>query len=59
MLKKRIVFALLWDAGFFCQSRNFRLQRVGDYQWLTRQYRFDLVARAIDELVTQVSELID
>lgn len=51
MLKKRIIFALLWDDGFFCQSRNFRLQRVGDYQWLTRHYRFDLVARAIDELV--------
>lgn len=51
MLKKRIIFALLWDEGWFCLSRNFRLQRVGDYTWLTKQYNFERVAQAIDELL--------
>ena len=50
MLKKRLAFALLWDGGHFSLSRNFRLQRVGDYAWLTKQYRFEDVAQAIDEL---------
>lgn len=51
MLKKRLIFALLWDQGHFCLSRNFRLQRVGDLAWLTEKYNFASVANSIDELV--------
>lgn len=51
MLKKRLIFALLWDSGHFCLSRNFRLQRIGDMRWLTEQYHFASVAASIDELL--------
>ncbi len=30
MLKKRLIFTLLYDRGSFMLSRNFRLQKVGD-----------------------------
>lgn len=51
MLKKRLIFALLWDSGHFCLSRNFRLQRIGNREWLTDQYHFASVANSIDELL--------
>lgn len=51
MLKKRLLFVLLWDGGSFSLSRNFRLQHVGNFQWLTQQYDFGTVAASIDELV--------
>ena len=38
MLKKRIIFTLLYCDGFFVQSRNFDTQRVGDLNWLIKQY---------------------
>jgi cyclase len=51
VLKKRIIFTLLYDNGFFNLSRNFRLQRVGDLDWLIRNYDFARTASYIDELV--------
>lgn len=51
MLKKRIIFTLLYDSGSFMLSRNFRLQRVGDLEWLQRNYNFDHIAFFIDELI--------
>ncbi len=51
MLRKRIIFALIYSDGFFNQSRNFRLQRVGDLTWLERNYRFQNIAFSLDELV--------
>lgn len=51
MLKKRIIFTLLYDAGAFMLSRNFRLQRVGDLNWLQRNYNFAHIAFFIDELI--------
>jgi len=50
-LKKRLMFALLYDGGHFMLSRNFRLQRVGDIEWLERNYAFRETALSIDELV--------
>lgn len=50
MLKKRLIFTLLWDQGYFSLSRNFRLQHVGDLTWLTDKYHFAAVASSIDEL---------
>jgi cyclase len=33
------------------QSRNFRLQKVGDLHWLEKNYKFQNIAFALDELV--------
>ena len=51
MLKKRIIFTLLYDQGTFVLSRNFRLQKVGDLRWLKENYDFSRVAFSIDELI--------
>lgn len=51
MLKKRLVFTLLYDRGFFMLSRNFRLQKVGDLRWLQKNYNFSHITFSIDELI--------
>lgn len=51
MLKKRLIFTLLYEQGSFVLSRNFRRQRIGDWNWLKVNYSFDSIAEAIDELV--------
>lgn len=51
MLKKRLIFTLLYNKGAFMLSRNFRLQRVGDVNWLNKNYNFGHIATAIDELI--------
>lgn len=33
------------------QSRNFRLQKVGDLNWLEKNYRFQKIAFSLDELI--------
>lgn len=49
--KKRLIFTLLYCEGFFFLSRNFRLQKVGDINWLKKNYNFYKVALQLDELV--------
>jgi len=51
VLKKRLIFTLLYDSGDFVLSRNFRLQRVGDIKWLQKNYNFSQIAHYIDELI--------
>jgi len=51
MLKKRIIFTLLYNEGHFVLSRNFRLQKVGNLDWLQRNYDFSKIAFYIDELI--------
>jgi imidazole glycerol-phosphate synthase subunit HisF len=51
MLKKRVIFTLLYDDGYFMLSRNFRLQGVGDLDWLIKNYDFSKISFSIDELV--------
>jgi cyclase len=51
MLKKRLIFSLLYSDGFFVLSRNFRLQRVGNLEWLKNNYDFSRITYSIDELV--------
>lgn len=51
MLRKRVIFTLIYADGYFHQSRNFRLQRVGNLQWLEKNYNFKDVAKYIDELI--------
>jgi len=51
MLRNRIIFSLIYNNGAFMQSRNFRLQRVGDINWLEKNYKFQQIAGSLDELV--------
>jgi len=51
MLRKRIIFTLIYANGFFNQSRNFRLQKVGDIRWLEKNYKFQDIAFSLDELI--------
>jgi len=51
MLKKRIIFTLLYNDGQFMLSRNFRLQKVGNLEWLQKNYNFAHISFFIDELI--------
>lgn len=51
MLKKRLIFTLLYSQGQFMLSRNFRLQKVGDLRWLKTNYDFSHISYSIDELI--------
>ena len=51
MFYKRITFSLLYSEGYFYLSRNFRLQKVGDIEWLEKNYSFNETCQYIDELV--------
>tara|TARA_Y100001970_G_scaffold291487_1_gene428816 strand:+ start:2711 stop:3505 length:795 start_codon:yes stop_codon:yes gene_type:complete len=51
MLKKRIIFALLYSDGYFHLSRNFRLQKVGNLDWLIHNFGFGETCHFIDELM--------
>lgn len=51
MLKKRLIFTLLYNQGEFMLSRNFRLQKVGDLKWLQSNYNFSHISFSIDELI--------
>lgn len=51
MLRKRIIFALIYSDGNFMQSRNFRLQKVGNLHWLEKNYKFQNISFALDELI--------
>jgi len=51
MLKKRLIFILFFQDGFFHLSRNFTLQKVGDSNWLIDKFKFLSIGDYIDELV--------
>lgn len=51
MLKKRVIFALLFEKNHFVLSRNFNLQRFGDFNWLSNNYNFKKITFSIDELL--------
>ena len=51
MVKKRLIFTLLYNDGGFMLSRNFRLQRAGNIEWLKNNYNFKNIAFSIDELI--------
>ena len=51
MLKKRLIFTLLYSDGQFMLSRNFRLQKVGNLNWLQTNYDFSHISYFIDELI--------
>ena len=51
MGKPRLCFTLLYSDGDFCLSRNFKIQKVGDLEWIKTNYEFESISRSIDELV--------
>lgn len=51
MLKKRLIFTLLFSDGYFMLSRNFQLQKVGDIIWLEKNYKFFETSKYIDEII--------
>jgi imidazole glycerol-phosphate synthase subunit HisF len=51
MLKKRVIFTLLFNGGNYMLSRNFQLQQVGDLNWLKENYVFSKISFSIDELI--------
>jgi cyclase len=51
MLKNRLIFTLLYNNGTHMLSRNFRLQTVGNLEWVKEYYNFNAIAFSIDELV--------
>jgi cyclase len=51
MLRKRIIFTLIYSDNYFMQSRNFRLQKVGNLDWLKKNYKFQKIAFSLDELI--------
>lgn len=51
MLRKRIIFTLIYENSKFNQSRNFRLQKVGDINWLEKNYKFKDIVFSLDELI--------
>lgn len=51
MLRNRLIFGLIYNNGGFMQSRNFRLQKVGDINWLEKNYKFQKTSFSLDELV--------
>jgi len=54
---KRIIFTLLYEDGYFIQSRNFRKQKVGNINWLFQNYQFDKISYGLDEVqIIDVSE---
>ena len=51
MLRKRLIFTLIYSNGNYMLSRNFRLQKVGNLDWLNKHYSFKDIAFSIDELI--------
>ena len=47
---KRIIFTLLYSSGQFVLSRNFRIQNIGDIDWLLKNYNLGEVTKGIDEI---------
>ena len=51
MLKQRIIFTLLYDNGYYIQSRNFRRQKIGNAKWINKNYNFSYISKFIDDLI--------
>ena len=48
---KRIIFCLYFKDGYFYLSRNFKLQKVGNLEWLIENFKFHNTSTYVDELV--------
>ena len=59
MLRKRIIFTLIYADGYFNQSRNFRLQKVGNINWLEQNYKFKEISYFSDINVQHTNEIFN
>jgi len=50
-IAKRIIFVLLYSNGNFFLSRNFNLQKVGNLEWLKKNFQFLKFIFSIDEII--------
>ena len=50
MIKKRIIFTFYYYEGYFVQSRNFSLQKVGDIEWIKKNFDLEKISNFIDEV---------
>tara|TARA_X000000368_G_C22895344_1_gene651609 strand:+ start:174 stop:965 length:792 start_codon:yes stop_codon:yes gene_type:complete len=50
-MNKRIIYTLFYKESNFYLSRNFRLQKVGDIDWLKNNFGFGETCHYIDELM--------
>ena len=50
MIKKRIIFTFYYYEGYFVQSRNFSLQKVGDIEWIKKNFDLEKISNYIDEV---------
>ena len=50
-LLKRIIFCLYYKEGYFYISRNFRLQKVGNVEWLIENFGFGYTSNYVDEII--------
>ncbi len=51
MLKKRLIFTILLQNNKIVLSRNFKLQSVGNIEWVIENFNIDSLFNSIDELV--------
>ena len=49
-VKKRLIFEILFDSGYVCISRNFRLQKMGTVDWFKKAFNIFEVTKFIDEI---------
>lgn len=50
MIKKRIIFTFYFCDGYFVQSRNFSLQKVGNIEWIKKNFDLKKISNFIDEV---------
>lgn len=50
MIKKRIIFTFYYYEGYFVQSRNFSLQKVGNIEWIKKNFDLEKISNFIDEV---------
>ena len=51
MLKKRLIFILLYQNNNFYLSRNFNIQKIGNFNWLNKNYNFSQITKTVDEIM--------
>tara|TARA_X000001036_G_C20631126_1_gene787252 strand:- start:815 stop:1288 length:474 start_codon:yes stop_codon:yes gene_type:complete len=51
MISPRMCFVLLYSEDTFNLSRNFKLQKVGNTEWVIENYDFNEMSKSIDELI--------
>ena len=51
MTSKRLILAIIYCEGKICISRNYKLQFLGDIDWLERKFNLASIINHIDEMI--------